>query len=224
MLNEGLTGFAEHNLPCVLTSAWREQQLHFQGHDFMLAVVKTTAQGLRQRKAKRYGVGGILLERYRSPVGRKRIFFALLREKISVWFSIWVLLLLIYSFLLTISHLTGSRSSGVFIVSVYFIQTTPSLSHCVYCPPGYGGANQVGGTNRVREMLVSLGRYGVCKVTMASWERNKEWKMCTQKAAEFLDWKPAAETCPALWECGGRGTWVNEPIYLFCLFFFPILI
>ena len=67
MLNEGLTGFAVRSLPCMLTSARSEQQLHFQGHGFMLAVAKTTAQRLRERNAERHRVGRILIgEIYKS--------------------------------------------------------------------------------------------------------------------------------------------------------------
>lgn len=90
MLNEGLTGFAACSLPCMLTSARREQQLHFQGHGFMLAVAKTTAQGLRERKAERRRVGKILIGEIHKSNGWEGCFLLTLisrkkiREKVRI--------------------------------------------------------------------------------------------------------------------------------------------
>lgn len=49
MLNESLTGFAARSLLCTMLSVMREQQLHFQGRGFVLAIAKTTAPGLKDR-------------------------------------------------------------------------------------------------------------------------------------------------------------------------------
>jgi len=81
MLNEGLTGFVARSLPCALTAARREQQLHFQGHSFMLATANTTTQGLKVKKAGRCKVGRILTGEIHKSNGWEKWVFCIIKEK-----------------------------------------------------------------------------------------------------------------------------------------------